>query len=34
MEHTNYVTLANNGRCETQPLHHEERQLLTVETHL
>ena len=31
-EHTNYVTLADNGPKQAEP--HEERQLLTVETHL
>jgi len=37
-EHTNYVTLAGNGRCDKQRLQQEEMQLLTVEqaaeTHL
>jgi len=36
-QHTNYVTLADNGPpppCDDQRDQHEERQLLTVETHL
>jgi len=33
-EHTNYVTMADNGPYEKQGARQEERQLLTVETHL